>query len=642
MSMNLDLSKVSKLRHPERPVTPRNSSRKLFAGDYSDRPQSAYVMNQDTYYNDLRPPTARQSVERFEVPPSRMGNRSSDAPPPTARSNSSGFRPNTLEEAMEYLEQCPEEEIKRSLKYLNFNLKQRSHLCYEDRDKIQQLLGRCFDFNNPKLVVNAAKIILQYQLSSSACRNAIKALFKLSRDSKNDVFLNSSTLYSLVISIIEKYLQIKERITDEMVYAGAFLKNSSQDVEQKTLLDCGGVNKITSLMALLAARWPSESLKGDRSIQLAVQLVGTLRNLASIPNSAVYFAEPGVLESLLRLSSLGVSSQELVFSVARIFSKLSLDDRCREAFTTEACLSSLVSCLYEQRFNTEIVVRLAFGLGNLCTFSEDARIILCFDCAGAQSVIDVFATLAISLLEQPQNEVVDAFAKVVRLVANLSINTDAGTMISSTLGIENLPKSLIKLSECEGPKVPEALLNALAATTNLTFYGSPSNRITAQYEELTPTLVSLLAYDNDEIVFESARSLGNLSRIAAVRAILSQHPHCEVIAVLLNHSQVEILEATCGILVNIASDVDFKSCIYESGALKYLFDLVTMHWMVENPALAVVVLKTIFNYLLNNREGVEQHNIEDCRALINKLATSNVQHPEMNMVLQRLSQLINR
>lgn len=69
--------------------------------------------------------------------------------------------------------------------------------------------------------------------------------------------------------------------------------------------------------------------------------------------------------------------------------------------------------------------------------------------------------------------------------------------------------------------------------------------------------------ENDEVVVETARALGNFSANAQVRQIVCDTGADETLVMLLDHSNREVVYNVCGVLMNFMSDSSRKHILTE-------------------------------------------------------------------------------
>lgn len=114
----------------------------------------------------------------------------------------------------------------------------------------------------------------------------------------------------------------------------------------------------------------------EPTVQVAVQATAVLRNLAIAPNHAeLYLArDAAALSSLLHVASCLTSQQELLLNVSRVLSKLSLSEDCQLALEQHPqAIPLLLQLMQSQSGHKAALIRVSFVLGNLTTYSMEAR-----------------------------------------------------------------------------------------------------------------------------------------------------------------------------------------------------------------------------------------------------------------------------
>jgi hypothetical protein len=168
-------------------------------------------------------------------------------------------------------------------------------------------------------------------------------------------------------------------------------------------------------------------------------------------------------------------------------------------------------------------------------------------------------------------ELCDATTKLLRLLANVGLDEEAGRLMSSRAEVFGVILEL--LQRLEGSAVgsctsfdpkrgvfnedlmpfEELLLNCISLTTNLTYYACKDGGDAVAGKHLVSIATSLskfLFHENDDIVLESCRALGNLTRNIAVLRAFSSSRVDEALHLLLQHQHQEIISSVIGIYIN--------------------------------------------------------------------------------------------
>jgi len=266
-------------------------------------------------------------------------------------------------------------------------------------------------------------------------------------------------------------------------------------------------------------------------------------------------------------------------------------------------------------------------------------------------------------------EVEEVIIKVIRLVANTSINAECGRLMvqqppSSERSIGSVSASILELvvrvlkhvinrhgeisgnavgaypgpgtgtrDEAPGPH-EELLLNAVASITNLTFYATEQSRNSADMgtdakcaddEEdgetyavpvsllctLTKSLSLYLYHPNMEIVMEIIRAFGNLSRCRAVVQVVVQYDIQLILISLLTSPAPRLRHSVVGILINLSCDETCRRYLLHGGTGANTDAGTDRHLLAQ---LLAVLKKTKFNQTLSL-----QTSILACQVLCNFL-----------------------
>eukprot|EP00899_Mesostigma_viride_P026896 jgi/Mesvir1/7391/Mv19192-RA.1 len=113
----------------------------------------------------------------------------------------------------------------------------------------------------------------------------------------------------------------------------------------------------------------------DSVAQLLVQVTGVLRNLAVAASHAQYFAPAPVVASLAAVLRCYPGHAELTLNVARILSKLSMDEGCRAAISHDpGSIPRMLESIACHPDSAPLVLRVAFVLGNITVRNDDNRV----------------------------------------------------------------------------------------------------------------------------------------------------------------------------------------------------------------------------------------------------------------------------
>ena len=386
------------------------------------------------------------------------------------------------------------------------------------------------------------------------------------------------------------------------------------------------VPKLSAMLMKVKEGYKDEP--GDSLAQLLVQITGCLRNLCAgdaLPEAQNQFVEHRMFDILAWVLERFSRHEELVLNIVRALHKLTINVKCRKALTEAPMMvGQLLHTLVPHANSIPIVVRVSFVLGNITASELESR----KELAAAGGV-----DLLIGLLDQfnrrdselcasiktdsgdteaePDTdearskrlaESADVLTKVVRVLANLAIDSTVGPTIACHPGmkvlISILDRRFISSSE-------ELVLNTVSAVTNLTFYEDKDNVVVQDREVLISRLKPLLLHPNDEAVVESVRALGNLSREKETRDLLCELHIDEVLLMLLDHTNNEVLYSVCGVLTNIAADSDHKATLTKMDGVQRMIRVIARSSVSDVP-LAVIACRALFNFVLDSDESMAE------------------------------------
>jgi hypothetical protein len=215
-----------------------------------------------------------------------------------------------------------------------------------------------------------------------------------------------------------------------------------------------------------------------------------------------------------------------------------------------------------------LLSRISFTLGNLTTTNDSNRTLIGIECKVLKPLVVLLRACAgsLSLLYAPktkreggfdensnsdeeyenednesnqsagEQELSDATVKLLRLLANLCIDGVIGISLAKR---GEAMEMLVELLTCSSlsNEHEELLLNVVATATNLSFYAcqpnvivsdpikqdnNDLNRLERGLVSLTKRLANSLFHENDEVVLEASRALGNLTRSPVALVSLRQ------------------------------------------------------------------------------------------------------------------------
>ncbi|XP_064615586.1 armadillo repeat-containing protein 2-like [Liolophura sinensis] len=485
---------------------------------------------------------------------------------------------------------------------LGRNCKKRSH--------ILKTVFKLLDAEEPKVLLQLAKIILALKVSGNNLTNVCKLVFKVSRNEKNDQEFMEGNVLDHLVETIESLDHTSS--AEALVYCVGSLKFLSGNMSlAKLLVKKGGVEALSRLLTA-GNRSNTENNKASEQFgNILVQLTAALRNLADVSSSREKFLSGGVVEGLCKVMEFYAQDSDIMLNSSRTFSKLTLHTDCCNALSEQrGCFKSFLHLLNKHLHKEDLIVRVCFVLGNLTAKNEFARSELFQEPKSLDTLLSVFKTYLEKGIKttEKSNEGEDAkeirevskyedvLIKVVRVIANLSISEDIGPFIASSQPCLHLLLNV--LDNKDESSSEELVLNIMATINNLSFYPVKTSAIMAKPILVAESLfhiMKLVLTQNMEAMIECARVFGNLTRQKTVRDYLYKKKICEVMITLLDSGSREVVYVACGVLINMMADEEKRPVLKREGGVNKLLE-VLRDFGKTDWQLASMVCQVLWNY----------------------------------------------
>ncbi|XP_006815976.1 armadillo repeat-containing protein 2-like [Saccoglossus kowalevskii] len=475
------------------------------------------------------------------------------------------------------------------------------------RSSVLKPIYRLLDIDNPKLMLKLARLILAFKVTGNNLTNVCKLVFKVSREETNDTLFMQHNILDLVLEIIHN--TDPQTACEALVYCVGALKFLTGNTSLlKELSECGCVEALAKLLiSINTAKCEGEKSSNQKS-NLLLQVTATFRNLADLGANRHRFITSFVIQELCKVMECYPSDSDLMLNVSRILSKLTLNNDCCSTLSRyPTCFKSFLKLLHLHQRKSDLVVRVCFVLGNLTSKNDEARTSLYNTENSMKILLGVFKTyfkLDVKELQEKlspskkdqnksSNKVEDVLIKLVRVIANLSINQDIGPVISSDVQCVDLLLQILEYKDvlqCE-----ELVLNTVATINNLSYYGKKTTTISERQIEISELLVKILMTDNMDGMIEASRVFGNLSRNLPVREFISEKKVDEMMVTLLDAGNREVVYIACGVLINLMIDEKRRPKLKDERGIKKLID-VLRDFGRNDWQLAGMVCMTLWNY----------------------------------------------
>ncbi|CAL1534975.1 unnamed protein product [Lymnaea stagnalis] len=487
---------------------------------------------------------------------------------------------------------------------------------FPHRSSLLKAIFKLLDVDEPRVLLRLARLILAFKVSGNNLLNVCKLVFKVSRNDKNDSYFLEENILNLLLETIRN--ADPNQSCEALIYcvgAVKFLTGNPDILKRLAKLDC--VKTLASLMHSINKINKENGKPGDQFGHILVQLTAALRNLADTTSGRDRFLTHNVIEGLVHLMDSYSGDSDLMMYISRIFSKITLHTDCCSVLANQpTCYKAFVHLLKRHVLKEDLVVRLCFVLGNLTIKNEAARLKLFQEshsietlllilktyleldqqgktCASANSEDSKLNGKVESETEADVNKVEDVLIKVMRVLANLTINEEVGSAISQNSVFLQLLLNVVDQKDIIEQE--ELVVNAVVAINNLSYYTTQDESQMAGHLNMARSLLKLIMNNNMEGILEAARVFGNLTRHKQIRDFLSQNKVDAIMVTLLDSSSREVVFIACGVLINFMLDEEKRSMLKKEGGIKKLID-VLRDFGREDWQLSGCVCKVLINY----------------------------------------------
>ncbi|KAG8444685.1 hypothetical protein GDO86_009741 [Hymenochirus boettgeri] len=478
----------------------------------------------------------------------------------------------------------------------------------KERVVLLKTLFKLVEMDCDKLGLILAKLILALKVSGKNLLNTCKLIFKISRSENNDCLFQSDNIVDSLLEILQN--EDVHANSEAFLYcmgAVKFLSGNTLIVNELLKKQCVEI-LLQLIKKVTCSRNPSEIISSCIS-HLLVQVTATLRNLADLSMSRSKFLESNALSELCAMLEQHVWDKDICTNVSRIFSKLSsYNDFCLALANCSRSFTLLLSVLNKHSEKQDLVVRIAFTLGNLTAKSNQTREQFYNEQGSIKTLLRLLQTYCELDIKSTKSKVTeikktvdlkknteteDVLIKVIRVLANLCIHPAVGTDLATNQDCIALLMQILEyksIDECE-----ELVINAVATINNLSYYQHDTSAITCKRLEISKLLLKLLLCNNMDGILETVRVFGNLSRYDDVRDFMMKNNVYKFIVALLDAKQQEVCFSASGVLVNLTVDHSNRAVLKEEAGVEKMIDCLRdfspFDWQ-----LAGLVCKALWNF----------------------------------------------
>ncbi|KAI8128073.1 Armadillo repeat-containing protein 2 [Lucilia cuprina] len=393
-------------------------------------------------------------------------------------------------------------------------------------------------------------------------------------------------------------------------------KLSKQDALVVRLSRHGAVQLMILHLQMLNEAGATQKLNGP-PLHSLYQLSAALRALADvrqISSSLEQLENPNfnttkiqlelACPHLVRAAEVTIGEIEVQANIVRTLSVLSEDPDCCHILTNFAgrigmllgpCCANFKSNQAEKLLS--LISRLGYILGNIMAKYDNARIQFYHNDVAMEyllNILEIYSKEPLTLHNSLGDTVVDVLIKMIRVLANMSVNSEVGFGLGNAQSLGNILMILLKASQqIKSIKMKQELQElthaTLGALHNLCFYqdkitSTPAHVIESKgslqsvLSDLAAQLCSILKTNRDEVTqTEITRVLGNLTRNEKARKSFCKSKGLKLVVEILANDATrhlyDLKACTIGILVNLLGDMENRLPLIQLKGPEILLEL---------------------------------------------------------------------
>ncbi|XP_067951316.1 armadillo repeat-containing protein 2-like [Watersipora subatra] len=489
---------------------------------------------------------------------------------------------------------------------------------------LKAVVGLLRERSNARVLLSLASLALAVRVSGKHLTAVCKIIFKVSKQGNNDQLFISTNVLELLYDTMTSIEYEHNR--EALLYCCGVIKNLAGNPSLSETLS----RKYTlyTLATILAKvnKLVLDSSNGDEKLtQVLNQLTSALRKFASQTVFVSQFVSHSIIDELCVTSVACSSDYELMLNICSTLGKLTDHTPlcCTALSKHPSCYRSLLKLLTIYTHKKDLVLRIAFVLGNLADQDEECRLALFNEKDSILTLMNVFEHyMQLSLKDTSEvgsgsrKSLNDVLTRLIRVIANLSISEHVGTMLADDRRCVEYLLHILDVKDITEHE--ELMLTAMVAMNNLSFYNSPATVMEEKEIEASRCLMKLLLKDHKEGLAEVCRIYGNLTRSRRVRDFLAANTVLEIMVTLLDSGDQDLVYFCCGVLVNCMLDEDKRPVLKREGGISKLADVLKDFAMLDW-SLAGLVCQVLWNYSTNIRSSNNTFGDADSHKLITLL-----------------------
>uniref|UniRef100_A0A1Y1L9N7 Armadillo repeat-containing domain-containing protein n=2 Tax=Photinus pyralis TaxID=7054 RepID=A0A1Y1L9N7_PHOPY len=511
-------------------------------------------------------------------------------------------------------------------KFLSTSVDSKTKIC------ILKCLYRFVESPNEQLLLNIARIILALKVTGNNLSGVCKLIFKVSKNDKNDSLFLEGNILDLFVDALGRSSPLDDG--EACVYGYGSVKFLTMNSKLlKKILDLGILQLMVLHIKIINNARQEKVHIPEHTEHALFQLTGGLRNLAADESVYDEFISTDTVFQLCTTLELFSSNLDIVSNISRTLSTISMNDNCCDKIGEFAEISKIFVKLFEKYpGNEEIIVRLAYTLGNVLAKLDSSRIRFFHEKNSISSLISLWkiyfertlknCSLKFDTEWESTSNTEDVMIKIIRIVANIAINTDIGKSMNEQYGLQLIDEFLKVLISNPFKKNDELILSVLSTLNNLSYY------YTAEFDrdifhikqvDIMEAISEYVNCQNVDCVIEAIRILGNLSRSKITRSYVIQKNIFSQLIKILDEDNLNLLKTTVGVFVNLMADNKNRVLFKNSGGTGKLIRILNQYGSYDW-VLTMLICQVLWNFCIDTVNLYELISDNEMQQLLSILA----------------------
>uniref|UniRef100_A0A336LNK2 CSON009166 protein n=1 Tax=Culicoides sonorensis TaxID=179676 RepID=A0A336LNK2_CULSO len=521
-----------------------------------------------------------------------------------------------------------------------------------------QLLSYLFilvECDSIKILILIAEIMLLFGMTGKNLTGACRLIYKLSKNSENDTYLVESNLPELLLEKgIARITPVEE--CESVVYGYGALRfliscntvaGSDKNTSIAKRMYSGGIIQLLTIHLQLFNDQASTKGIQKEYIHALFQLSEVLReifnyiSISCTDDDGISLDDSVNLVALQLLTTFQICRDEIEMQlqILKTLSVISEIEQCNKYLSENISvvggfLKPLRNDLRSTKKGIVFICRLGYIIGNIMAQYDETRVKFYQNNEIMSYLIEALDFYANENFIKDTSGFLynrtDVLVKLVRIVANLSVNPQVGSEIGhSSLGVIIL-QILLQVKDPKALESEELLQATLGTIHNISYYQDENESLRSEnprsfykrMNDIALVLCKILQSSSNIIVrLEAAKILGNISRLPNISECLSKQDKMKIfISCLQTTEDFELLCAIVGIFVNILADWEKRLTFKELNGNFVLKKLLIKAIELHNWNLATLCCQAFWNFLTDCTDIRKEIGVESSQEIGNCIA----------------------